>query len=343
VRVLVDTTYARRAPHSGTGVYVERLCEELDRRDDVEVIQVWNRRRRPPAGGGIGSVRNLSSDAWWANGQLPRLAMRMRADLIHHPLPALAARARMPQVITVVDLAFERLPDCFDRGYRAYAHLVHRAAARRAAAVIAISETTARDVRECWGIAGERLVVAHLGPGQKLPRTPPLERATHFLYVGDDEPRKNLVTLLEAYGRYRSREADPLDLVLAGSAAASAAGVRVESSPSADRLAELLAGAAALVHPSLYEGFGLTPLEAMRAGTPVLAARSPGLLEICGEAAIYAEPSDADGFAAQMTTLAADAGLAQSLRLRGFGRAHDFSWTRCAESHVGAYSLALGG
>jgi alpha-1,3-rhamnosyl/mannosyltransferase len=339
VRVLIDTTYARRAPHSGTGIYIESVCRELSRL--VDLVEVWNPRRRPPAGGGLGSVRNLAADARWSMVELPRLATRAGADVIHHPLPAHAPGSRTPQVITVVDLAFERLPECFDRGYRAYAHLSHRAAARRAEQVIAISETTASDLRECWGVDAR---VALLGPGQALPAMPVAGTPEHFLYVGDDEPRKNLATLLEAYERYRSQASDPLDLILAGSATAvPTPGVRLERGPAPERIAALLSAAAALVHPSLYEGFGMTTLEAMKAGTPVLAARAPGVVEICADAAVYADPLDADGFAAWMTELAEDKTMRERLAGRGQARAGYFSWASCAQRHVEAYSLALGG
>ncbi len=340
MRVLIDVTYARRAPHSGTGVYIDRLCAELER--EVELIPVTNAHRRPPAGGGLGSGRNLAADAWWTAVELPRLAARARANLIHHPLPAHAPVARRPQVITVVDLAFERLPDCFDRGFRTYAHLAHRWAARQAGAVICISETTRADVLELWGVQPRRVAVAHLGPGQELTPIRGAGPPAHFLYVGDDEPRKNLAMLLDAHRRYRETVTDPLPLILAGSAAGSGPGVRVERRPSAQRLAELYAGAAALVHPSRYEGFGMTPLEAMRLGVPVLAARAPGVTEVCAEAALYAEVSDPAGFAARMAEIATDDGLRERLRARGSARAHDFSWARCARAHLDAYSLAVG-
>lgn len=168
MRVLIDTTYARRAPFSGTGVYIRRLCDELAALDAVQLIQVANERRRPPAGGGIGSLRNLLGDLRWTVLELPRLARRHGAELIHHPLPARSPGSRVPQVVTVVDLAYERLPEHFDRWFRLYAHVAHRGAALAARVVICISETTAGDARELWQVPAERIVVAPLGPGQEL-------------------------------------------------------------------------------------------------------------------------------------------------------------------------------
>jgi len=349
VRVLIDTTYAVREPLSGTGVYIRKLCQELERSGELELVQTANRGRRAPAGGGAGSVKNLLGDLRWTWLELPRIAARERVDLIHHPLPARAPRSSVPQVITVADLAFERLPECFDRGFRTYAHFSHRAAARGAVAVVCVSQTTASDVRELWGIPAERIVVAAHGPGQDLARSgageepEPASDPEHFLYVGDAEPRKNLGTLIAGYRLYRDGVDRPLPLVLAGSAVIQADGVLVERHPSPARLAMLYGAAAALIQPSLYEGFGLTVLEAMSLGTPVLAARSPGLTEVCGEAALWAEPRSAESFAQALTRLHLEAPLRAALAERGRARAAGFSWAGCARDHISAYSLAVSG
>jgi glycosyltransferase involved in cell wall biosynthesis len=192
-------------------------------------------------------------------------------------------------------------------------------------------------------VPAERITVALLGPGQELDAAGPRpEPPRHFLYVGDGEPRKNLGVLLAAYALYRSLAAgEPLKLVLAGSATASQPGVECEPGPDRRRLGELYRTAAALVHPALHEGFGLTPLEAMRLGTPVLAAPVAGVVDVCGSAARYAAASDAQAFAAAMAALGGDPQLRAALRERGVRRAADFSWATCARAHADAYSLAL--
>ena len=343
MRLLIDTTYRLRAPFSGTAVYTERLVEALRRGGEVEVVEAANKRRRPPAGGGLGSLRNLIADWRWTRRELPRRAAEAGADLIHHPLPEYSRSARVPQVITVHDLSFERLPEMFDASFRRYASRAHRRAADRADVVICVSETTAQDVVELWGVPPERIVVALHGPGQELPATQrsyPCDQ--HFLYVGDDEPRKNLDTLLAAHTRYRQAAGHPLPLVLAGSLDYSESGVLLERNPSRRRLAELYAGAVALIHPSLYEGFGLTALEAMSVGTPVIAASIPGLLEVCADAAVYVDPADPQGLSATMARIAADPELRRDLSQRGRQRAAGFSWSASAEAHLSAYSMAMG-
>lgn len=341
MRVLLDTTLTRRAPHAGTSVYLAELTRALRAQDGVEVIEVANRRRGVPGRGLGASVRNALADQLWVTVTLPRLARVHGADVIHHPLPAHASRiaARTPQVITVHDLAFARLPGRFDARFRTFARIAHRRAARHADAVVCVSETTAAEVRELWTVAPDRIVVAPHGPGQALPDTPAQERR-HFLYVGDDEPRKDLATLLEAHRRHRAATTEPRELVLAGAAEIAAPGVRCERRPEPARLAQLYAGALALVHPALYEGFGMTPLEAMRTGTPVIAAAAPGVTEVCADAALYFEPGDPQALAAAMEELASSPERRRELALRGRRRVARYSWETSACRHLDAYSLA---
>ena len=108
-------------------------------------------------------MRNWLADAAWVQRELPRRARTAGADVVHHPLPAHARAVGTAQVITVHDLAFERLPEAFDRRYATWARRAHRAAARRADAVVCPTEATARDVRARWGVPAARVVVAPHG------------------------------------------------------------------------------------------------------------------------------------------------------------------------------------
>ena len=289
----------------------------------MEVVEAANERRRVGTGG---SLANLAEDMRWTQLELRRRARSANVDLVHHPIPAHIARADVPQAITVHDLGFETIPDAFDPRFVAYAKRAHRIAAKRADVVIAVSEATAANVRKYWGVEP---VVAHHGPGQALA---PLERGEprHFLYVGDAEPRKDLPTLLAAYARYRSTAREALPLVLAGSAYAVDSGVRVVERPDAGQLAALYRHAAALVHPSREEGFGLTLLEALEQGVPVIAGDTPAARELAAGRARLVAPGDVDAFAAAL----ADPPPAPD---RGSG----FSWRDSAQAHIRAYRLAL--
>lgn len=321
MRVLIDTTALAHGP-SGTAVYLEHLVPALEA-EGVTVLTSANHRRGLPGTGR--SLRNLTEDVRFTQVDL----RRRDVDVVHHPLPALTLGTRAAQVVTVHDLAFEELPHAFDPRFRAYARSAHRLAARRAHAVITPSHATARDLRARWGVVNAH--VAPHGPGQEL--RPRRRRAPeHFLYVGDDEPRKDLPTLIVAYRRYRAGTPAPLDLVLAGRATALATGpgIRTVDRPSRKQLARLHARAAALVHSSRHEGFGLTVLEALNAGTPVICTDLPVLRELAGAGASYVPPGDPIALAWALRT-PPEPGAPRT----------DLTWQRAAQRHIEAYEHAL--
>jgi glycosyltransferase involved in cell wall biosynthesis len=269
-------------------------------------------------------VRNLLADRRWVQRGLPQFAADTGADLVHHPLPAIARQPPCPQVVTVHDLAFETHPEHFDRRFARWARRAHRRAAEEAAVVICVSQTTANDVMKHWGIRERKIVVAHHGPGQELPAVAASE-PRHVLYVGDDEPRKNLALLRAARL--------PLPLVHVGT------GGEPADPPT---LARLYAQALALVHPSVHEGFGLTPLEAMAAGVPVVAVRNPAVAEVCADAAIYVDAVDPGALEREVARLHAEPAHRAAVVARGRERAAGFSWAASARAHVEAYERALG-
>lgn len=318
--VLIDTSYADRGP-SGTGVYVRELVAALRELGGVEVLEARQRRRlRPGAGNPLRSAANAVLDFGWLHFGLARAARSTGADVVHHPLPAHSRRIQAPQVSTVHDVGFERLPDAYGRLWRRLAQRQYRRAARRCSALVCVSEATAADAMQLLGADPDRVVVAPHGPGQTLPVVEPRGEPEHFLYVGDAEARKDL-DLVRALDL-------PLPLVMAGSAG---------ETVTPRRLAGLLAGAAALVHPSRLEGFGLTLAEAMAAGVPVVARRTAAAEELCGTAALLVEP---DGLAAALERIAGEPELRERLSAEGRERAARLSWAESARRHERAYTLA---
>ena len=325
MRVAIDTSFTARG-RSGTAVYLEQLVRALRQRGEVEVVELrqplrMRRGGRNPARSAV----NAALDALWTRVLLPRRARAAGADVVHHPLPAHGGS--LPQVITVHDVAFLSHPEWFDPKWRAVAARRHRRAVGRAAVTICVSEAVARQVE-----GAKELVVAPHGPGQAID---PGERTRpeHFIYVGDDEPRKHVADLVGAWHAYGG----DLGLVLAG-ASARRAGGEIRGEPEPD-LAHLFASAAALVHPSRDEGFGLTLLEAMAAGVPVIAVRTAAAEEVCGDAALLVDPG---GLAEAMRRVEDDGELRDRLTDAGRARAARFSWARSAELHEQAYRLAAG-
>ena len=199
-------------------------------------------------------------------------------------------------VVSLLDVQHLDLPGLFSRAERTYRRRFYDAAARRADVVITISEFTKSRIVETLGIEPSRIIVAPLGvdAAEFEPNLGPRENL--LLYPARGWPHKNHATLFEAFSLLRAE--DPtLRLVLTGGgldgSGAVPAGVDVRGLVGRDELRELYRTAAALVFPSLYEGFGLPPLEAMASGCPVAASRAGSLPEICGDAAVLFDAHDA--------------------------------------------------
>ena len=219
---------------------------------------------------------------------------------------------------------------------------------RSAERVVCVSAFTAGDVARRYGVGEERLRVVRSAPALPVgDEEPPSE--PYLLAVGALRPRKNLRRLVEAFRSLRAGGL-PHRLVLAGpdlgegaTLRAAAAGVPVElSGPVGDRrLDALMRGADLLVHPSLYEGFGLAALEAMARGTPVALARATALPEAGGDAAAYFDPLDPADLAATIRRVLADGELRAGMAERGRARAAALSWEATAAATAAVYREAI--
>jgi glycosyltransferase involved in cell wall biosynthesis len=264
---------------------------------------------------------------------LPRLLRRLRPALAHF-LHAIPLGCPCPAVVTIQDLSFERDPTVMRRKDRLVFRTVVPRAARRAARVLAISERTKRDVVELYGVAPEKVVVTPLGVDPQF--HPGGESDSYLLLVGSIEPRKNplaAAAAARALGRPLVVAGPVRDERLARKLRGAGADVRGYVGP--DELAELYRGAACLVQPSRYEGFGLTVVEAMASGTPVVAAPDAALREVAGDAAVFAEPERlAEGIG---TALAERPRLVEA----GLARARMFSWEETARRTLAVYRELL--
>jgi glycosyltransferase involved in cell wall biosynthesis len=273
-------------------------------------------------------------------------------DLVHAP-NFVAPPAHAPTLLTIHDLTFVRFPELCPPDVLRYPRLVSRALAR-GAHVQVFSDTVADEVRDAFGLDASRVTRVYPGITSMAGGDATVGRrvagADRFvLALGTIEPRKNLPRLVRAFDLAAANDPD-LHLVVAGAdgwdggaftAARTAArhGTRVHHLgyvPDGERR-DLLAAATVFAFPSLYEGFGHPPLEAMSAGVPVVAARAGSLPEVLGDAALLIDPDDEEDLAAALTRAAADDDLRAVLVARGRARADRYGWARAAEEMAAVY------
>lgn len=331
--IAIDARDALAADLRGWGRYARDLIAAMPERADVVVRSV--------SGGG------RAPEIVFEQAGLPLQLKRMGADLVHVPNCFLPLRRPCPGVVTVHDLAFEAFPGDFapKTGWK-YRTFTPRAA-RSAERVICVSSFTARDLVSRYGVEEPKLRVIPNAPSLPVGDTPvtPAEEP-YLLAIGDLRPKKNLRRLVEAHALLR-RQGSRHRLVLAGADAGEGAalaaqpGVELTGYVSDAELDRLLRGADALVHPSLYEGFGLVVVEAMARGVPVVLARATALPETGGDAAAYFDPRDVRDMASAIAEVVDDRGRHEELGRLGRARAGLLSWERTAQLTMAVYDELL--
>lgn len=301
----------------------------------------------------------------WHQTRLRPLLARLRCDLLHIPsYRRIAWRPGVPQVVTIHDLAPFSLRGKYDPLRMFFGRHVARFLARRAGRVIAVSQTTARDVERFFGVHPPTLHVVWngidhsffqprpTGAAREALRSGHAQERPYFLYLARIEhPGKNHVRLIDAFERYAAETGDrETQLLLAGAdwhgaeivharAAASpvAPQIRLPGFLPRESLPDWLSGAVAVVFPSLFEGFGFPPLEAMACGAPVISSTRGALGEIVGDAALLIDPERPEEIARAMVLLARDAASRDDLRRRGLERARLFDWRETARATARIY------
>ena len=370
MRIVVDARPAVFAQKTGIGVYTWHLLRLLPRVDPATTYLAWYLNAGAITGGPRRPLRELGAPnlvergtpipaGWFARSterfDLPRIEWFARSDVLFAPnfVPPPTRSRRL--VVTVHDLGFRRFPDTAPHSTRRWLARLD-GTLRRATRVIAVSESTRRDLVELYHVESARITVVPLGVdgGTFGPADAGVVEAArsrlgvagpYVVYVGGIEPRKNLPNLLWAFARL----GPDLSLVIVGSGVEwnpQGTGLlreALERLPSETRrrvvrtgyISErdkvaLLSGAEALVYPSLYEGFGLPVLEAMACGTPVVTSDRSSLPEVAGEAAVLVDPTDPEAIAAGVDRLLTDGRLRGRLREAGLARAARFTWEETA-------------
>lgn len=275
---------------------------------------------------------------------LPMAARRERLDVLLTQYTA----PRWPgcPVVTVVhDVSFAEHPEFFTGVERLWMPRTIPATMRRAERVVTVSEFSKGEIQRIYGVPEAKIVVAPDGVDPVLViESAPNGSEPYFLFVGTTSPRKNLQTLLSAFASMRRRNPEVrerLKVVGPGEPGQPQDGVEYLGYVDDPQLAGLLQHATALCFPSIYEGFGLPPLEAMAVGTRVLVSDIPAMREVCGEAASYLTPNDAEAWTGEMLRSATDLTLRTSSAEIGRKRASEFTWTRTARAVLSALEEAV--
>lgn len=278
----------------------------------------------------------------------PGRVRKLAPDIYFSPAGLLPLRSvGCPSAIAIHDLAIYRNPSWFPPGQTLSTRVAVPRSLQRADVIIASSQNTARDVVELFGVPTGRVDVVPLGVssafrpiggGDLAEARARLALPERFiLFVSTIEPRKNLGTLLEAWAMLPDRP----DLVIVGAWGwrnepvkaqmdRLVSGVHLLGSVEPDDLVSIYNLALMLAHPAWYEGFGLSPLEAMACGTPVVVSDRASLPEVVGDAGLLVPPDDPDAWRAAMEKVLSDHDLVADMRRRGILRAAELSWSRTA-------------
>lgn len=347
-------------PRTGVGWYTRELVEAVARHapdDELVLLPIsWRAARQPLDASPHPNVtverKPLPARPLWAlwdRVPFPPLEWLIHCDVFHATNFVAPPSPKVPVVVTVHDIGFVHHPGAVTPAVRRMARVLPHVL-RRAAGIVAVSDFTRRELADWLPEVAERVTVVPNGsharpaPPAQTPAGPP-----YALMLGALGPRKNLPLALDALAILRRRGVD-LRLVLAGPASPLvdiASLLEARGLGEADvthtgyiddtRVAALLAGARALVFPSLYEGFGMPLVEAMEAGVPVVGVRAGATPETVGDAALLVEPGDGEGFAVATERAAFDEGTRRSLIAAGRVQAASFTWDRAAASMLELY------
>jgi glycosyltransferase involved in cell wall biosynthesis len=331
LRALVDARDANATQLRGWGWYVKALATALREQPELELETVDHGWPGP--------------EAFFELAGLPRRARN--ADVLHAPNCFLPLRRPCPGVVTIHDLAFEEFPEDFARTtgmkYRAWTPRAAGSAER----VIVPSTFTRDDVVRRYGVDPEKVRVIPEAPVLPIgTREPP--PGPYLLAAGDLRKKKSFTTLARAHAQLHA-EGLPHRLVIAGVDAGEGGAIRAAAGDAPlelpgyvgdDELDALIRGADLVVHPSLYEGFGLILAEAMARAIPLVVANATALPETAGDAAMLFEPADVAGLAEAITRALAERDrLAEAGRMRAAG----MSWANAATATARIYREAAAG
>ncbi len=371
MRIAID---ARKLRDYGIGTYVRNLLRHLARIDDSSEFIVLCRQADCASVNGLGAnFRAVPEKAapYSVREQLsvPMDLRREHVDLFHAPHYVLPPLARCRSVVTIHDCIHLRFPQYLpNRVAYAYARGSLWIATHRSDRVLTVSEASKRDILRYFRVPDKKIDVIYNAIDERFGQAPApeeIERVREryqldgpfILYAGNIKPHKNLERLIEAFHSLRRGGGfDDVRLLIIGDEISKYATlrravhrhklhkhVRFFGFVPDETLASLYRLASVFVFPSLYEGFGLPPLEAMASGTPVITSNVSSLPEVVGDAALLIDPYEPESIAEAMRRVLTDGSLRDQLRERGFARAREFSWDRSVRRVREIYDEVLAG
>ena len=354
--------------HTGVGRYTTNLCRSIFKMGSKDDYYLY-------APGRMGNViitdletptvakHNNTLRILWEQIVLPIYSRKNRLDLFHYTDHALSLIHRVrPTIITVHDIAYIRFPNLLNKSRRIYKKNILKISIRKADIIVADSHSTKRDIIEYFGVEDEKIKVVHLGVESRFR---PIENVEEYrlrnnlpskmiLNVGTLEPRKNVVTLIKVFKELRGKGFEDYKLVIAGDKGwlyeqifkeVEHSGLKQEilfrGVVSDEDLPMLYNCAGIFVYPSLYEGFGLPPLEAMACGIPVITSNTSSLPEVIGDVGIMVDPTDEKSLCDAMYSVLTNKELWQHMSNKGLLRSKMFSWERSAQEILKIYDEIL--
>jgi glycosyltransferase involved in cell wall biosynthesis len=363
--------HAIGARQGGNETYIKNLIESLAEIDGENRYTVYHANARA-AEEWRGRFPNFTVRLLPPPTPLVRVPVALAVELRLRPVDLLHVQYTAPPfcpapvVVTIHDLAFEHLPETFTRRGSFQLKLTVRRTAKKAARIATVSEYSRQDLIRTYKLPPEKIVVTHNGveprfspsPGspdetQAIRRRFGIER-DYILAVGSLQPRKNLVRLIRAYADLRNQHATfTHQLVIVGRKLWLAEQIFEEVARQKwvkdviltdyvddQDLPALYRAAALFVYPSLFEGFGLPPLEAMACGTPVITSNNSSLPEVTGDAAILIDPYNDEELSRSIIRIVNDRALQRQLREKGISQARKFTWRTAAEQTLQLYREA---
>ena len=368
MRIGID---ARKLHDFGIGTYIRNLLHELAKIDRNTEYVLLTRPADMAVAASLGENFRAVADrsGHYSLGEqisIPLAARRERLDLLHAPHYVLPVLTPSRSVVTIHDCIHLMFPEYLRHrlGY-AFARAALYTAAHKSDRIFTVSEQSKRDILKFFDVPPEKIVVTPNAIDDRFSVPPSEEHVvntreryqlshSYLLYVGNIKPHKNLERLIEAFHLVRMQGRSELELIIIGDEISKLQSlrravhkydihrnVRFLGYVPDKTLAVLYRLASVFVFPSLYEGFGLPPLEAMASGTPVVTSNVSSLPEVVGDAAVLVDPYKAEAIADGILTVLQSAHIREDLRKRGFARVKEYSWARSVQRVRDIYGEVL--